>query len=706
MNRIELIRNQLFSNLTKSSTDRGVEELLNYKSIYNPLDKFKQHSTFDKEILEKIYFPFESHKEFRNAIFQVMKDIPEFRVQPYQTEMKSSEIKELVAKQMKLIVKGIEKVIPFKQLREDPIKFGVFLECITHYDAGLAVRFAFHSILYYNALKFLGDNEIHREFLERSITLEDIGSFGLTEQGHGSNVRCIKTTATYDPATKEFVLHSSGYDAYKWWIGGAGRTANMSVIFAQLYTKNQCHGVHAFLVPLRSKADHMAFPGVIIGDTGPKIGNEGVDNGFIGFFHYRIPRESLLNKISQVSEDGTFTSSISNADVRFATALGELSEGRVGVCINTQVLLTNGLTIAGRYACLRTQFSTDMKGDNSEQPIINYPTTQVRLIPALAESLAMRAACFSLGNRWISILPYVTELKNPKVIETHAVISALKPYCSHLTQTRFQQLREVMGGHGYSRFNLIGGYRNNNDINTTWEGDNTVLVQQTAKFIMDNFGKKMKGKEVNKEYTTLNFLDGFMNVSDEKLVIESADEFDNIDKLRLIFKHRVNVNLQMAVQKLAERVEMKKDGLLVAWNNSQVFYLQSLVKSYTENFVFDAFRENIEALKDNNCLTKKMLLEFLKLYSLTIFEADLGTLRYGDFINSEAGYIIKDEILELCSSLKKELIPILDVISAPDELLNTPMGRSDGRIWESYLSRVFSFNKAFEKEDWWQNLHK
>ncbi len=159
----------------------------------------------------------------------------------------------------------------------------------------------------------------------------------------------------------------------------------------------------------------------------------------------------------------------------------------------------------------------------------------------------------------------------------------------------------------------------------------------------------------------------------------------------------------MAVAKLSERIEENKEEIITAWNNSQVFYLQNLVKSYIENYVFESFRKTVDSLK--NSPTKEVLLDMLKLYSLTIFESDLGTLRYDDFISSEAVYLIKDEILRICSKLRHELISILEVVSAPDEILNAPMGRSDGRIWESYLHRVFSFNKSFEKEDWWRDIH-
>ena len=53
-----------------------------------------------------------------------------------------------------------------------------------------------------------------------------------------------------------------------------------------------------------------------------------------------------------------------------------------------------------------------------------------------------------------------------------------------------------MGGNGYSRFSLMGFFRNNNDANLTWEGDNTVLIQQATKFLIENYKKKLKGKNI------------------------------------------------------------------------------------------------------------------------------------------------------------------------------------------------------------------
>ena len=67
----------------------------------------------------------------------------------------------------------------------------------------------------------------------------------------------------------------------KFWIGGAAQTANMAVIWAQLYIGDKCHGVHSYVVPIRDPKTHKLLPGVLIGDCGLKNGCNSIDNGFI-----------------------------------------------------------------------------------------------------------------------------------------------------------------------------------------------------------------------------------------------------------------------------------------------------------------------------------------------------------------------------------------------------------------------------------------
>lgn len=107
-----------------------------------------------------------------------------------------------------------------------------------------------------------------------------------TELGHGSNVNCLETTATYIPEVQEFEIHSPTLTSNKWWVGGLGKTATHGVIQAKLILPGgKDMGPHLFLIQLRSlgkprsqsreiiltcSEDHSTLPGISMGDIGPK----------------------------------------------------------------------------------------------------------------------------------------------------------------------------------------------------------------------------------------------------------------------------------------------------------------------------------------------------------------------------------------------------------------------------------------------------
>ena len=78
------------------------------------------------------------------------------------------------------------------------------------------------------------------------------------------------------------------------------------MVMANLVIDGVSHGIHGFIVQLRSLEDHSLMPGIQTGDIGTKSGYDSTDNGYVKFDHHRIPRLHMLMKFSVVTADGQF----------------------------------------------------------------------------------------------------------------------------------------------------------------------------------------------------------------------------------------------------------------------------------------------------------------------------------------------------------------------------------------------------------------
>ena len=66
---------------------------------------------------------------------------------------------------------------------------------------------------------FKGTMEQQAQWLGRAWNMEMIGTYAQTELGHGTFIRGLETTATYDEKTEEFIINTPTLTAFKWWPG-------------------------------------------------------------------------------------------------------------------------------------------------------------------------------------------------------------------------------------------------------------------------------------------------------------------------------------------------------------------------------------------------------------------------------------------------------------------------------------------------------
>jgi hypothetical protein len=107
-----------------------------------------------------------------------------------------------------------------------------FMEAIRLTDNFLPVQPQFR--IFMSNLERQMTDEQKEIWIPKAERFQIFGSYAQTELGHGSNVRGIETTATFDRDTDEFIINSPTLSSTKYWIGATGMTEHSTLIISTL----------------------------------------------------------------------------------------------------------------------------------------------------------------------------------------------------------------------------------------------------------------------------------------------------------------------------------------------------------------------------------------------------------------------------------------------------------------------------------------
>ncbi len=499
--------------------------------------------------------------------------------------------------------------------------FMAAFETIAFHDISLTIKFTVQFGLWAGSILLLGREEHHRKYLRDIGNFNLCGCFAMTEIDHGSNVRELETLARFDPASGDFIINSPNFGSGKNYIGNAVCHGRAAAVFAQLETGGQRHGVHAFVVPLRDEGGNV-LPGVEIADNGPKMGENGVDNGRVWFNNVRVGREALLDRYGRVEADGTYHSDIRSAGARFFTMVSALVGGRVGIALAGLSAAKSGLTIAVRYAARRRQFRAP--GAEQETALLDYPTHQRRLMPLLANAYALDFALKHLVQLRVASQ---TTGDAAGAREVERLAAGLKAWTTWNTTRTLQTCREACGGEGYISANRLPALKDDSDIFTTFEGDNTVLMLWIGRNLLTAEESAAPAGALHGDY-------------------------------RSLFARR-----ERAMLEEIRRTEMPPAGQQMA--------LFHAAHAYVERVVLDAFEAGIMRCADE--AVRAVLTRLKDLYALALLEQHRGWYLENAMLTPEQSKALAGKVDALCAELTPDALALVEAFGIPAQCLSSPI---------------------------------
>lgn len=544
--------------------------------------------------------------------------------------------------------------------KDSPGKHITVFEMLGYHDLSLAVKFGVQFGLFGGAIYNLGTKRHHDAYLAGLATGEILGCFAMTETDHGSNVKELETTLTVDPGAGSIVVNTPHPRAGKEYIGNALHST-YAVVFGQLLVEGHSKGIHAVVVPIRD-SEHRLLKGVRVEDNGYKMGLNGIDNGKLWFDQVKVPMDNLLDRYGQI-KDGEYMSSIESDSRRFFTMLSALVAGRVSVAWAGVSAAKKALVIATQYALQRRQFHSTP--GEKETLLLDYPSHQRRLLPLIARAYALDAAMKKLTHE------YVESVDKEDRRDMESLAAGLKAMTSWNATRTIQECREACGGKGYLVENQFSDLKNDTDIFTTFEGDNTVLLQLVAKGLLSQMQKEFQndGFVSVLRYLATNLSTRLTDMNPYNVRRTDASHLLDDDFYLDAFTYREQKLLTTVAQRMRNYISKglhPSEAYLRCQN-----HLIELAKAHVENVVLKESYKTCQAIENEP--VREVFIKLHRLFALHTMEENKGWYLENDYMHPLKTKAIRRVVDKLCRQLRDDADILVEGFGIPGELISAPI---------------------------------
>lgn len=534
---------------------------------------------------------------------------------------------------------------PATALLRDPHRLLAFYEWACVHAPDLLPLISGHYNLTASCLLALGEGrEELKPYLDDLDDASSIGVLLINEYACGSNVAFLETTATYDHATRSFVLDTPHPGARKFMPNVGAELPRVTIVAARLIVDGVQHGVFPFVTRLRDRTG-AAAPGATIVPM-PDKPFFPMDNAVTSFDGLRIAYAGwLTGGIARIDDEGrfAFAPGAGPHDAFRLTASG-FTFGRVALSSAAVAAARASVLIFARYAQTR-----EIKAFRSHQrPMLDFENVRRSLFGSLATVYAATFLAIAFKNR----LADAPDLNDP-AIQVAGIVA--KAHLVTSVHAAVQECRERCGAHTVFSANRIADYLGLFQGLLTAEGDIQVLRLTAGRHLA-----------TSRSYSPPHV---------DPLALEKIG--DDADWLEL-FRARESYYYERTSAGL--RGPLGDGSVFDRWNRHLPEAME-LADAHADRLALEAFLAAVADAPDSR--SREALRLTARLYVLDRISRHAGLYLAESHLTSTAFSALEADRTAVCERLTPYLGMLVDAFAIDEDILNAPVVSPD-RIdaWE------------------------
>jgi acyl-CoA oxidase len=408
----------------------------------------------------------------------------------------------------------------------DPSLFAAVAQWTAVNDPSLCIAALIHYGLCIGSLVELGNgNALAARYAQELATGRRFGAFMISELGGGNSQLATRTEARFDPATREFVLHTPDDGALKIGNVSINHLDNFGILMARLIVADVDCGVHAFAVDLSTPQGPL--PGVRLSKP-MEMSLVPFDYGLVGFDHVRVPFEAWLSDGASIDSSVRFDDPLGDTTKRLARSLTAAQN----IWGPGSIALAAAARTCAAQALHFSMHRTSRARVGREVPSLLYFSTQRHaLFRVLATSYVMTCLANEAAIEWGDALRHRAGLNQGAGVSmmwapwstTNRKLALIKALTAWSVEEVATQSRQHCGVAGVLHVNRFLDYLGLGQVFNDASGNNFLILLDTARLLVSGTIIPPERQAVGDEWAEAKSALDALRMRERRLLQELAD---------------------------------------------------------------------------------------------------------------------------------------------------------------------------------------